>query len=75
MIEVKIILNNCLKKGTNITDLRFVKEPISIKELLNNANIGFENIGIIKIGDSIVDKNFIILESRDVRLFRIIAGG
>lgn len=75
MIEVKIILNNCLKLGTNATNLRFIEESIRIKELLNNTEISFENIGIIKIGDSIVDKNFIISESCNIKLFPIVAGG
>lgn len=76
MIKVKIIFKGYLKNKylTEAIELNYEK-PVKIHKILMDAKISLADVYIIKIGVSIVKRDYLLTRSSEVKLLPIIGGG
>jgi len=76
MIKIEIILEGYLKNKylINTIDLTY-SIPVKISKILKDAKISSADVFFIKIEDSLVKEDYIIIKSCKIKLFPIIGGG
>jgi sulfur carrier protein ThiS len=76
MMKITLILEGYLKNkySSSIIELNYPK-PVTIFQVLKDAKINLGDVWLIKVGDSIVKKDYLLERSNEVKLFQIVAGG
>ena len=76
MIKVKLQFSSYFKNEylSNNLELKY-KNPVKLSEVLKDAKITSANVWLIKIGDSIVKEDFLLIKSSEIKLLPIIDGG
>jgi len=76
VFKVRLILKGDLKNKylSEVTELSY-SSSVEICKILKDAEINYTNISLIIIENSIVDENYIVGKSCDVKLFPMIVGG
>ena len=76
MIKVKLQFSSYCKNEffSNSIVLKY-KNPVKLLEVLKDAKITPANLWLIKIGDSIVKEDHLLIESSEIKLLPIIDGG
>jgi hypothetical protein len=76
MIKVKLQFSNYFKNEylSNNLELKY-KNPVKLSEVLKDAKITPANVWLIKIGDSIVKEDYLLIKSSEIKLLPIIDGG
>ena len=62
------------KYPSNNLELNYSK-PITIRQVLEDAKISLADVFFIKTGDKIVNEDYLLIKSNEVKLFPIIGGG
>ena len=76
-MKISIKLEGYLKykyPSTNSLELNYSK-PITISQVLKDAKISSADVFFIKTGDKIVNEDYLLIKSNEVKLFPIIGGG
>jgi len=76
MFKVRLILKGDLKNKylSEVIKLSY-SSSVEIYKILKDAEINYTNISLVIIENSIVDENYIVDKSCDVKLFPMIVGG
>jgi len=75
-MKISIKLEGYLKykHPSNGLELNYSK-PITISQVLKDAKISSADVFFIKTGDKIVNEDYLLIKSNEVKLFPIIGGG
>jgi len=76
MIKVKLQFSSYCKNEflSNSIELKY-ENPVKLLKVLKDAKITPANLWLIKIGDSIVKEDYLLIESSEIKLLPIIDGG
>ena len=76
MIKVKLQFSSYFKNEylSNSIELKY-KNPVKISEVLKDAKKTPANFWLIKIGDSVVKEDYLLIKSSEIKLLPIIDGG
>ena len=75
-MKISIKLEGYLKYKypSNILELNYSK-PVTIRKVLKDAKIYPADMFFIKVGDSMVEEDYLLTRSGEVKLFPVIGGG
>jgi len=76
MIKVKLKFSSYFKNQylSNSIELEY-KKPVKLSEVLKDAKITPANVWLIKIGDSIIKEDYLLIKSSEIKLLPISIGG
>jgi len=76
MIKIKIILPYYLKKEylSSTIELNYEK-PVLINQIIKDSKVKSMDVYLVKIGDLIVKKDYIVQHSCDIKFIPVVGGG
>ena len=76
MFKVRLILKGDLKNKhlSEVIELSY-PSPVKICKILKDAEVNYINNSLVIIENSIVNENYIVDKSCDIKLFPMIVGG
>lgn len=76
MIRVKLQFLSYFKNKylSNSIKLKY-KNPVKLSKVLKDAKVAPANVWLIKMGDSIVKEDYLLIKSSKIKLIPIIGGG
>ncbi|HBY57125.1 MAG: hypothetical protein XD79_0743 [Atribacteria bacterium 34_128] len=75
-MKITLMLEGYLKYkySSSPIELHYLK-PVTIRQVLKDANISPADVFFIKVGDKIVKEDYLLTSSTTIKLFPIIGGG
>lgn len=76
MVKVKLRFSSCFQHEflPNSIELKY-ENPVKLLKVLKDAKLTPANLWLIKIGDSVVKEDYLLIKSSEIKLLPIIGGG